>query len=110
MLYSPKEVSRISTLTKNQFDTLRQHGIHISSEGAAPHIYYSRHGFFEILLVRELRARQFDFDQVKRILHELRWREPMGRLPWEAGLRWMLTDGYTVHFVAEPDVVLAFLE
>ena len=58
-----------------------------------------------MLLVRELRARGFVLEVGRLVLKRLARRKP-GGIPASG---WLLTNGERVEWVADPDVVLAFL-
>ena|SRR5579871_4402895 len=106
--YTRKEVSRISTISKYQLRTLKEQGVDFPVERVTQNqTCYGPEQFFAILLVRELKVRGFCPEAVRRVTNHVQSRPG---LPWERGLRWLLTDGYRVHFIADPGVVLALLE
>lgn len=107
--FTRKEVSRISTFTACQLSHLVDYGLKVRFD-RGPNFHgrcCTAEQFYLILLVRELRLQAFSAEAIRRIIADVQKR-PSG-LPWEKGLCWLLTDGQTVHFIAEGNVVLALL-
>ncbi len=68
---------------------------------------YGPQELFAVALIRDLRERGFTLQQIRRVYRRV---ESKGISACDGSYRWMLTDGTRVEFIADPDVVLNFLE
>jgi DNA-binding transcriptional MerR regulator len=104
--YTSAEVARIAAVTLRQLQWWHEHGV-LSAVQVGHKRVYAVQELFAALLFRELRARGFSLEDVRRIQKHLRQQRIV--LPSESH-RWLLTNGERVVLLEHADVVLAFLE
>lgn len=105
-IYSTAQVARVTGVTLRQLQWWDERKL-LKAPQVKHSRQYSEREMFAAALFRDLKERGFSIQVIRRIWKQMERKQ--FTVPDESR-RWMLTDGKRVEFVADPDVVLAFLE